>query len=148
MFIDASAIVAILNQEPPRDALISCIERAAGPMIVSPIVRFEAIVSLARARAQASGVGGSTAQMFAQASAAVDLFLEEIEAEEMPVTPEVGRRAVAAGARYGKVTGHPAALNFGDCFAYACARAREQPLLFIGADFGETDLESAVNASI
>ena len=148
MFIDASAIVAILNQEPARDVLISCIERAVGPMVVSPIVRFEAIVSLARARAQASGLGRSNAQMLAQASAAVDLFLEEIEAEEMSLTPEVGRLAVAASARYGKVVGHPAALNFGDCFTYACARTRAQALLFIGADFVETDLASVLNASL
>ena len=141
MFIDASAIVAILNEEPSRDALIACIERAVGPLIVSPIVRFEATVSVARARARASGLSGSNAQIVAQASVAVDLFLKEIEAEEMSVASEVGRLAVAASARYGKTVGHPAALNSGDCFTYAC----EETLLFIGDDFPETDLVGALS---
>lgn len=147
MFIDASAIVAILNGEPQSETLVACIESSSDPIVVSPIVRFEAIVSLARARAQASGVGRSNAQTLARATAAVDLLLQEIEAEEMPVTPEIGRLAVVASARYGKSVGHRAALNFGDCFAYACARTRDQTLLFVGADFSQTDLVSALPAS-
>lgn len=43
-------------------------------------------------------------------------------------------------ARYGKGRGHPAQLNFGDCFSYACARAAGVPLLYVGTDFAKTDL--------
>lgn len=147
MFIDASAIVAILNQEPEGEALEACIERSGAPSTYSPIVRFEAIVSLAKARARAGGgVGKPTPEAIAQASASVDLFLEAIAAVEVPITAEIGRAAVAASARFGKVVGHAADLNFGDCFVYACAKARDEPLLFIGADFAKTDLPSALNA--
>ena len=144
MFIDASAIVAILNGEPEGDALVSCIESASEPVMFSPLVRFEAIVSLARARTHRAR---PTAETLARATAAVDLLLEEIEAAEAIVTPEIGRLAVDASARFGKVLGHPAALNLGDCFAYACARRHEQALLFIGGDISKTDLASALNAS-
>ncbi len=147
MFIDASAIVAILNQEPECEALEACIERADDAMTFSPIVRFEAIVSLARARAKATGaVAKPTPEMIAQASASVDLFLEAIEAEEIPIAADIGRIAVAASARFGKIVGHPADLDFGDCFVYASAKAREESLLFVGADFAKTDMKSALSA--
>jgi ribonuclease VapC len=146
MFIDASAIVAILNQEPDGEALEGCIERSDEPMTFSPMVRFEAIVSLASARAKRTGAAMPTPETLAQASASIDLFLEAIEAEEMPITADIGRVAVAASARFGKIVGHPADLNFGDCFVYACARTREESLLFIGADFARTDLRNALNA--
>jgi ribonuclease VapC len=147
MFIDASAIVAILNQEPEGEALEACIERTDSPVAFSPIVRFEAIVSLARARAKATGAAARpTAETLAQASASVDLFFDAIEAEEVPITVEIGRIAVAASARFGKVVGHPADLNFGDCFVYAGAKARDDALLFVGADFAMTDLRNAASA--
>lgn len=147
MFIDASAIVAILNQEPGGEALEACIERATETMTFSPMVRFEAVVSLARARSKAIGAAKPTPEMLARASASVDLFLEAIEAGEIPITPDIGRNAVAASVRFGKVVGHPADLNFGDCFVYACAKERDEPLLFIGADFAKTDLKSAMSAN-
>ncbi len=141
MFIDASAIVAILNEEPEADALVNCIETAGELIMFSPLVRFEATVSLAKARTRG---GRLNADILDKATAAVDLFLEEIEAVEVAVTPEIGRLAVAASGRYGKVVGHSAALNFGDCFAYACARAQEQTLLFVGGDFSQTDAVKAL----
>ena len=148
MFIDASAIVAILNQEPEGEALEACIERADEPVTFSPIVRFEAIVSLARAHSKATGAAAKpTAETLAQASASIDLFFEAIEAEEVPITSDIGRIAVAVSARFGKVVGHPAGLNFGDCFVYACAKACEDSLLFIGADFARTELKSALSAA-
>jgi ribonuclease VapC len=60
--------------------------------------------------------------------------------EIVPVTEEIGRIAVDAFDRYGKGRGHPAQLNMGDCFAYACAKAHGLPLLYKGADFSKTDL--------
>jgi ribonuclease VapC len=143
MFLDASAIVAILNEESDAQALIDCIESAPAPLIVSPLVRFEAIMSLARARA-AGRAGAPRADAIAQATISVDLFLTEVEAEEMPINGKIGRAAVAAGARYGKAVGHSAGLNFGDCFAYACATERSVALLFKGDDFSQTDVTSGL----
>ena len=60
----------------------------------------------------------------------------------IPVPPDAARAAIGAWARFGKGR-HPAALNFGDCFAYACARLGGQPLLFKGDDFGRTDIAVA-----
>ena len=54
---------------------------------------------------------------------AVEAFAEDIAADEIAISAEVGRLAMEAGARYGKAVGHVADLNFGDCFAYACAKS-------------------------
>ena len=141
MFLDASAIVAILNDEADADALVDCIDRSEQSPIVSPLVRFEAILSLTKARAKG---GRPSAAAIAQATLSVQLFLQAVEAEEIAITAEIGRAAVAASARYGKVVGHPADLNFGDCFAYACALEKLVPLLFKGDDFSQTDVVPAL----
>jgi ribonuclease VapC len=60
-----------------------------------------------------------------------------------PVTREQAEIARAAYRDFGKGSGHPARLNFGDCFAYALARARREPLLFKGGDFSQTDVAVA-----
>ncbi|MGC4105656.1 MAG: type II toxin-antitoxin system VapC family toxin [Thermomicrobiales bacterium] len=62
-----------------------------------------------------------------------------------PVTPDQVKIARDAWARYGKGSGHPAQLNFGDCFAYALAKHTGEPLLFIGGDFIHTDVTSAIS---
>jgi len=77
---------------------------------------------------------------FGQAQAAVDAFIEDLDAEEIAITPEIGRRALDACASYGKAVGHAADLNFGDCFAYACAKQLGAPLIYKGGDFARTDL--------
>ncbi|BBD36979.1 truncated ribonuclease [Aminobacter sp. Y103A] len=58
----------------------------------------------------------------------------------MAISGDVGSLAIDAGMRYGKAVGHPADLNFGDCFAYACARSLGAKLLYKGSDFSRTDL--------
>jgi ribonuclease VapC len=65
--------------------------------------------------------------------------------EVVPVTEASARRIAAAHAQWGTVV-HPAGLNFGDCFAYELARERDCPLLFVGADFSKTDVQSALTA--
>ena len=62
--------------------------------------------------------------------------------EMRAVPPQTAKIAIAAFDRYGKGR-HGARLNFGDCFAYACARHFGQPLMFKGADFPQTDIEAA-----
>jgi ribonuclease VapC len=66
--------------------------------------------------------------------------LATADIEVMPLTDEVGRIALDAFDRYGKGRRHPAQLNMGDCFAYACAKFRGVPLLYKGSDFSRTDL--------
>ncbi|MGO4840132.1 PIN domain-containing protein, partial [Rhizobiaceae sp. 2RAB30] len=59
---------------------------------------------------------------------------------EVAISGEIGRRALDASATYGKAVGHVADLNFGDCFAYACAKSLDVALLYKGNDFARTDL--------
>jgi ribonuclease VapC len=75
-----------------------------------------------------------------QAERAVDALVEDLGAQEMSISPEIGKAALDAGATYGKAFGHVADLNFGDCFAYACAKVLGRALLYKGNDFAHTDL--------
>jgi ribonuclease VapC len=63
-----------------------------------------------------------------------------VGAANLSIHPEIGELAVSAMARYGKVRGHPAQFNFGDCFSCACAKFASVPLLYVGAHFAHTDL--------
>jgi ribonuclease VapC len=71
----------------------------------------------------------------------VERFLELAEIRTLPVPPEIAAIALDAFDRFGKGR-HPAKLNMGDCFAYACARHFGEPLLYKGADFPLTDIEA------
>ena len=72
----------------------------------------------------------------------VERHLSEFKIENIAIAPEMTAIVLDAFRRYGKGH-HPAALNFGDCFAYACARHHKVPLLYKGEDFSQTDIESA-----
>lgn len=137
MFIDASAIVAILGREPGARELEKRLATADGPFCISPLVRFEAALALAR---QASPGAKPAADLLRRAALAVDAFAAEVAAEEIAITPAIGRLALEASATYGKAVGHPAALNVGDCFAYACAKTLKSQLLYKGDNFARTDL--------
>lgn len=141
MFLDASAIVAILAREPEAVSLMARLAAAPGKVYVSPLSLYEAVFGLARAKAPAGTRPSS--ELIAKAEVAVAEFCKAIGVQDMHVSMDIGRRAIAAGRRYGKVAGHPAALNFGDCFAYACASAYRLPLLFKGNDFSQTDIAAA-----
>jgi ribonuclease VapC len=136
MFVDASVIVAILNQEPGWEELS---KRLSEPIdfYVSAMVRFEATQALARAGA---GSRKPTAEALLKARDLVDQLIVEIGGENVSIGEEIGSRAIDASARYGKAVGHQADLNFGDCFAYACAKTLAIPLLYKGNDFMLTDL--------
>jgi len=137
VFLDASAIVAILRREPGYEEIEKRLAAASGPFYVSPLVKFEASLALAR---QKSNGRRPTPELLRRASSTVDAFFEDIAADEVAISPEIGRLAIDASARYGKVVGHVAELNFGDCFAYACAKALDVSLLYKGNDFANTDL--------
>jgi ribonuclease VapC len=66
-------------------------------------------------------------------------LLKLLGCAEVILTTAVAQSALEAAARYGKVAGHPAALNMGDCFSYAMAKANNMPLLYKGDDFAQTD---------
>jgi len=129
MFIDASAIIAIIGGD--EDALNMAARLAqAGKVFISPITIYEAASGLARKRACP----------IKEATALVDAFVEETGAEMMEITAAIGREAIEAFGRYGKGR-HAANLNMADCFAYACAKSRNMPLLFKGSNFVLTDIE-------
>ena len=137
MFLDASAIVAILDQEPGWQDLHARIAQTQSRLYASGIVRYEASLAIARRK---SGKRKATPDQVKSGRDAVDEFLERIDAENVDVDAAIGFLAVEASATYGKAVGHPADLNLGDCFAYACAKALNVPLLYKGNDFSQTDL--------
>jgi ribonuclease VapC len=129
MFIDASAIVAILTLEPEADALADRLDGAVRCM-TSPIAVFEAALAICRKR-RAS---------VTEARDDVQEFLDTAHIDLLAIAPADGDAALEAFARYGKGRNHPAQLNLGDCFAYAMAKNRGVPLLFKGDDFAKTDI--------
>jgi ribonuclease VapC len=137
MFIDASAIVAILLREEGSDEIVRRIGDIKGQIYTSPIARYEATVSLARAR---SGKRRPTADQVLVAKEAVNTLLTEIGTKDIHITSSIGDKAIEAAMTYGKTVGHAADLNFGDCFAYACAKAYRTRLIYKGNDFAKTDL--------
>lgn len=131
MFIDASALVAMVAREPEGDEFADRINQAA-TRYTSPLAAYEAVLAVARIRNSS----------VPETQAVLDRFIAAASIEIIPITPEIGRLAIDAFARYGRGN-HPARLNMGDCFAYACARALGVPLLFKGDDFSRTDIASA-----
>lgn len=138
MFIDASAVIAILNREPGSDELVKRLAASEKHPLFSPLARFEAVVGLARSR---SGKHKTPdAAQFKAAQEAVDLFFSEARAKSIMISDTLGAGALDAARTYGKAVGHEADLNFGDCFAYACAKGYRAALLYMGNDFAKTDL--------
>jgi ribonuclease VapC len=142
MFLDASAIIAIIAREPEAKLLAFRLESASSPPLVSPLAIFEAVAGLARKKAKA--LGGKDArtspELLRQARRLVEIFLTEAGASEITIDGDIGRGAQDACMTYGAAVGSPADLNFGDCFSYACAKTHQVPLLYKGEDFKQTDL--------
>lgn len=141
MFVDASVIVAILTNEADANELMTRLESAVADnlqLYVSPVVRVEASLSITR---RLAGAGKpAKAEMVERARAMVDQFILDIEAKETMITADVASKALDAAQQFGKIVNHPARLNMGDCFAYACARAYRTKIAFKGDDFTHTDL--------
>jgi ribonuclease VapC len=132
MFVDASAIVAILTGDPEADSLANLLETARAP-ITSPLAVFEAVLGICRKR-HAS---------VEESEEDIREFLDLARVEMIPITAREADTALLAFSRYGKGRGHPAQLNLGDCFAYAMAKNHRTSLLFKGEDFNHTDIRSA-----
>jgi ribonuclease VapC len=128
MVIDTSALVAILTDEAERRAFNETIE-AASVRLVSAATVLEAGLVIESRKGEHGG-------------RELDLFLHRAHFEIVPVDADQVELARAAYRVYAKRR-HPAALNFGDCFSYALAKLRGEPLLYKGDDFARTDLLSA-----
>jgi ribonuclease VapC len=129
VIVDTSAVVAILRDEPEAEACARAIESSA--------VR---CISAANFLETALIIDASHDPI---ASRRFDDFMTEAQIVVEPVTEAQARIARAAYRDFGKGSGHPARLNFGDCFAYALAKVKGEPLLFKGSDFAQTDIKSA-----
>ena len=128
MFVDASAIVAIVSLEPGHRSLADQLESADNPR-TSPLAVFEATLAIGREHA----IG------FPRARVLVERFLERTRTGIVSIDAVTGQLALDAHARFGKGR-HRARLNFGDCFAYAMGKQHGVPLLYQGNDFSQTDL--------
>ena len=129
MILDTSALLAVLFDEPDADYFERAIASAT-------TCRMSAANHLEAAMVVESRMGDEGGRQ-------LDNFTATAEIELVPVTPEQAQAARLAWRRYGKGN-HPAALNFGDCFAYALAETAREPLLFKGEDFALTDIEAAL----
>lgn len=129
MFVDASALTAILIGEPDGGEIEARMYRSLTPLLTSPLAIFETVLAVSPKRNIS----------FAEGEALVLDYIS-LAVEVVSINAEIGRLAIEARARYGKGTGHKAKLNMGDCFAYACAKAHGVPLLYKGDDFVHTDL--------
>ena len=130
MIIDTSALIAILRDEPEAAACARAIE-AASRRLVSAASFLEAAIV----------IDGSRDPV---ASRRFDDLLREAQLVIEPVTESQARIAREAYRDFSRGSGHPARLNFGDCFAYALARLTGEPLLFKGTDFANTDITPAL----
>ncbi|MBB1251111.1 type II toxin-antitoxin system VapC family toxin [Rhizobium sp. G21] len=137
MFLDASVIVALLAQEPGWKTIADRMDECSGEFLVSPLSKFEAVLAFARSL---DSYANNRGQALGEAEMLVNGMLVEIGAREVGITTEIGVLALMAARVYGKVVGHRASLNLGDCFSYACAKAERVPLLYKGNDFTHTDL--------
>jgi ribonuclease VapC len=131
MVVDTSALAAILLREPEEVAFAESIAAARRPMLsAANFVEFGILAGSRRAYPRP----------------AVESLVARWGLEIVPVSLEQARLAVEAFARYGKGK-HPAGLNHGDCFAYALAKERGEPLLFKGQDFARTDVTPALSSA-
>ncbi|HYU12205.1 MAG TPA: type II toxin-antitoxin system VapC family toxin [Stellaceae bacterium] len=131
MVIDSSALIALLLSEPETDAFVTAIAGSSIRLISAASYLETTIVMLSRS--------GSEGQR------KLDRLLTDLAATVFPFTLDQAVLAAEAYKRYGKGSGHPAGLNFGDCFTYGLAKLTGEPVLFKGNDFSRTDLASAVS---
>jgi ribonuclease VapC len=129
VIIDPSAIIAILNDEPERRAFNEAVEKSDVCLLsVAGYVEASMVMEYSR--------GYEGLRDFDLWMATAGIELAAVDADQAHIARQAFRQ-------YGKRR-HPAALNFGDCFSYALAKATGFPLLFKGEDFGKTDIQAAI----
>lgn len=130
MIIDSSALIAILRAEPEARACLEAIAAATSRRIsAASFVEVGAVIDRSNDPV---------------ASRRLDELLQQAGIHIEPVTERQAHIARAAYRDFGKGSKHRAHLNFGDCFAYALAKDKDEPLLFKGSDFKLTDIRSAL----
>ena len=127
MIVDTSAITAVLRDESDALRFARALAKKSEPRKLSAANFLEACIV----------IDGSRDAII---SRRLDDLIVKAGVSIEPVTEDQARIARAAYRDFGKGSGHPAGLNFGDCFAYALAQATGEPLLFKGEDFNETDI--------
>jgi ribonuclease VapC len=130
VIVDTSALVAILLAEPDWFPLAEALSAATSVKLSAACFVELGIVVDRRGKPVLSRKA--------------DELLERLEIRIEPVTERQARIAREAYRDYGRGSGHPAKLNFGDCFAYALARDLGEPLLYKGTDFSHTEIRSAL----
>lgn len=131
IFVDASALIALIVSEPDASTLSDRLERDS-ERLCSTVSVWETVAGLVR----------SYKLTIAEARERTRLFLDALDMRFVPMGEAEFDLATDAFARFGKGR-HPAALNRGDCLAYACATSHGARLLFKGDDFSRTDIEPA-----
>ncbi len=131
IFVDASAFVAIIAREPGYGSLALALE-AEESLVCSAVSIWETVAALVR----------SHRYSVASATAVVGGYIHDLGMRYVPIEARENELAIAAFERFGKGR-HQAALNMGDCFASACAKANGVKLLFKGGDFALTDVDAA-----
>ena len=127
MFLDSSALVAILLGE--SDAMVLRAKLKANRRFTSPIVIYETTMAVMR----------DNQKSMTEAHAKVMALLKAYRVQILQIQGHHAELALEACARFGRGSRHPAKLNMGDCFSYACAVKLDVPLLFIGNDFIQTE---------
>jgi len=130
VIVDTSVLIAILLDEPERLVFANALGDAESRRMSAATLLETAIV-----------IDGNRDAIL---SRKLDQLLARMAIAIEPVTEAQVHIARAAYRDFGKGSGHPAQLNFGDCFSYALAKDKSEPLLFKGTDFGKTDVKVAV----
>ena len=131
MFVDASALTSMITGEADATELLARLGNH-GARETSPLAVWETVVAVSRILDLSVTDGQEE----------VEAFMRALEIEVRQVSAESRALAISAFDRYGKGR-HPAGLNFGDCFAYACAQEAGVPMLYKGDDFPLTDIRAA-----
>ena len=131
MIVDTSALVAVLRHEATREAVLDALTQHQGEASMSTVTYVELGIVVDRWRQPVT-------------SRAVDELLHQFDVELIGFDAKHAVVARQAYRDFGKGSGHPAQLNFGDCFSYALAATRLEPLLFVGQDFTHTDIRSVL----
>ncbi len=130
MIVDSSAIMALLLEEPEQASFTHAMTNATvRKLSAGNWIELGAVLSRHPARDKIT--------------ATLDTIMRDVAITIEPVTVEQAAIGHAAYRKFGRGTGHKAAFNFGDCFAYALAKATGEPLLFKSDDFSQTDIVSA-----
>ncbi len=129
MILDSSALMAIVNLAPRSDRVLRSAAHASCRMSVATWLE---VGIVADARSAAHGER-------------LDRVIGTLEVELEPVSARQAEVARLAYRRYGRGSGSPARLNYGDCFAYALSVVAGEPLLFVGDDFRHTDVAAALD---